>query len=150
MKNNLFLPVFRSHANTTLTQEDIGSNLFNGKTSSLFSYSLLKSKPPQIIFSYNLMLIQILRLGLTFAELDEGNRSVEVRIRFSNKLLLVYAIQLAIGFICMIAAGLYLNDPVLKAFFVCLPILIYIVIIVNFHFFKFRVMKKLHEVGLDY
>ncbi|MCH7408061.1 hypothetical protein MM239_01530 [Belliella sp. DSM 111904] len=84
MKNNLFWPTFQCKSKSTLTQEDIKEKLLNEKTSNLFRFSLLKSNPTQVIFSYNLMLIQILRVGFIFPELDTGKRTVEVKIRFSN------------------------------------------------------------------
>ncbi|MCH7396773.1 hypothetical protein MM236_02185 [Belliella sp. DSM 107340] len=148
MRNNLFWTTFRFNTSTTLTLKDIEENLFNDKISNLFRFSLLKSHASQIVFSYNLMQIQVMRIGLVLSGLEAEERNVKVRFRLSNILLLVFVLQLAMSFACFIVVALYVDDPALKVFFTCLPLFVYIIMIANFQFFKSRVLKRLKEIGI--
>jgi hypothetical protein len=148
MKNNLFWPFWCLKGSSSHTNKEIEEILIRDKSSGLFNFSLLESNKTRMTISYNMILVQLLKLNFVLSGFENEQSSVEIKIRFSNILLLVYVLQLAIAFTCLVLAALYLGNGVLKTFLIALPIIIYLIVIVNFMFFKSQLLKRLENKGI--
>ncbi|WP_373523871.1 hypothetical protein [Aquiflexum sp.] len=148
MKNNLFWPFWRLKGSSSLTNKEIEEILLRDKYSELFNFSLLKSNKTLLTISYNMIIVQLLQLNLELSEFKNEQRSVGIKIRFSNILLMVFVLQLAIALACLVLAALYLSSGVFKTLFMGLPIFIYLIVIINFLFFKSQLLKRLENKGL--
>ncbi|WP_194974496.1 hypothetical protein [Aquiflexum lacus] len=148
MKNNLFWPFWRLKGSSSHTNKEIEEILLRDKSSEFFNFSLLKSNKSLITISYNIIIVQLLQLNLVLSEFKNEQRLVEIKIRFSNILLVIYFLQIVIALACLVLAALYLSNSVFKTLFMVLLIFIYLIVIINFIFFKSQLLKRLENKGL--
>ena len=117
MKNNLFWPVYRLKSRAILTREWIEEKFAEENSSDLFNFSLLESNRSRINMSYNLTRVKLLKVHLELSKLDGKQSSIEIKIRFSNILLLIYALQLVVAITCSVLTILYLENGIMKTLY---------------------------------
>jgi hypothetical protein len=145
MKNNQFWPFWCLKGSSSHTNKEIEEILIRDKSSGIFNFSLLESNKTRMTISYNMIKVQLLQLNLELSEFKNEQRVVDIKIRFSNILLVVFVLQLAIALACLFLAAQYLSGGVFKTLFMALPIFIYLIVIINFMFFKSQFLKRLEK-----
>jgi hypothetical protein len=148
MKNSLFWPFHKFEVALSKSFVDIEGQIVDNEHKSFFNLSIIKSEKNFLKLSFNIMFIQLLQLDLEELRMSTPQNLIEIKVRFSNILLLVYLSQLVIAILCCIGAFLFLNDSIIKNLLMILPFIIYFVLIINFKFFRSLVVKKIIKQGL--
>lgn len=148
MRNSIFWLLHKYIAYTTCSFEGIEKQLLNEENFGFFKFSSLKSGRQILRFSFNLTLVQLLQIDIIKLNVKGVQNFIEIKFRFSNSLLLVYFFQLIIGLIFLTIVILYLESGIIRFFLMILPVVIYIIAMINFLLFKSYALIRMKEKGV--
>ncbi|MCH7403871.1 hypothetical protein ACFOUP_08865 [Belliella kenyensis] len=148
MRNSIFWLLHKYIAYTPCSFEGIEKQLLNEENFSFFKFSSLKSGHQILRLSFNLTLIKLLQIDIIKLNVKGVKNYIEIKLRFSNLLLLVYFFQLIMSLIFLTEAILYLESDIIRFFLMILPIVIYIIAMINFLLFKSYALIRIKEKGI--
>ncbi len=144
MSNNKLIPIYRIEKFTPVREEELIKQMLLQPKNSLYQFSLGQYvKKQQAVFKFQLLNTALLRVHVGFPESAES--SCVITITPARLILVVYGLQIIVTSILAGLSVAYLEAMPIKYILILLPFLIYLVLLLNFHFFRSKAMSHMRK-----